>query len=416
MQLRPGFRQTELGPLPENWEVTTVNGLASSVRNAIVGGPFGSDLVSRDYVADGIPVIRGQNMGKQWITGPFVFVTSNKADSLEANLAHPDDVVFTQRGTLGQVSLVPHQPYSRYLVSQSQMKVTLNRATVDPVFSYYLFSGEMQQERIRQNTIQTGLPHINLGILRGISVPRPPLPEQRAIATALSDVGALLTKLDQLVTKKRDLKQAAMQQLLTGQTRLPGFSAEWERQTLANVFSISAGKSKSAYLAPGGQHWVVDMGSVSTDGKLVVSKATNYASDFLTTGDLVMPKDDIGGGGIIGKVGYIDAERTYVLGDHVYRLRATRGHSLFLSFAINGHRTNSELRKKVIGTAQLGLSRRSVNEQEIPFPPHDEQVAIASFLSDMDTEIAALDARRDKTRALKQGMMQELLTGRIRLV
>ncbi len=129
-----------------------------------------------------------------------------------------------------------------------------------------------------------------------------------------------------------------------------------------------------------------------------------------------MPKDDIGGGNIVGKVGYIDSDDTYVLGDHVYRLVANKGNSLFLSYVINGYRTNAELRKKVIGTAQLGLGRKSVDEQEIPFPPIEEQTAIATVLSDMDAELAALEARRDKTRALKQGMMQELLTGRIRLV
>ena len=86
---------------------------------------------------------------------------------------------------------------------------------------------------------------------------------------------------------------------------------------------VSAGTSKSAYISAGGQYWIVDMGSVSTEGKLIVSKATNYSSDFLRSGDLVMPKDDIGGGGIIGRVGYIDSDDVYVLSDHVYRLTAT---------------------------------------------------------------------------------------------
>lgn len=258
--------------------------------------------------------------------------------------------------------------------------------------------------------------NLNQTTLRGLIIQSPPLAEQRTIAAALSDVDALLAKLDQFIAKKRDLKQGAMQQLLTGQIRLPGFSGEWEVKRLGDVFTIAAGKSKSAFVDTGGQFWVVDMGSVSTDGKLLVSKATNFYGDFLQIGDLVMPKDDIGGGGIIGKVAYIDANGTYVLGDHVYRLMTNYGDSLFLSYVINGYQTNSGLRKKVIGSAQLGLGRKSVEEQEIPFPPTDEQTAIATVLSDMDAEIAALEDRRGKTRALKQGMMQELLTGRIRLV
>jgi type I restriction enzyme S subunit len=104
------------------------------------------------------------------------------------------------------------------------------------------------------------------------------------------------------------------------------------------------------------------------------------------------------------------------MGDHVYRLTANLGNPLFLSYVINAYRTNTALRKKVIGSAQLGLGRKSVDEQEMPFPPHDEQNAIASVLSDMDAEIAALETKLAKARQVKQGMMQELLTGRIRLV
>lgn len=416
MELRPGYKQTEVGVIPEDWKNLTVHTLASSTRNAIVGGPFGSDLVSRDYVDSGVPVIRGQNMGRQWVSGNFVFVTSIKAKSLEANLARPGDIVFTQRGTLGQVNLVPEKPFSSYLVSQSQMKLSVNPDIADSRFFFYVFTGEQQQEFIRIGTIQTGVPHINLGILRDIPVQLPPLGEQRAIAAALSDVDALIQGLDQLIAKKRDIKQAAMQQLLTGQTRLPGFSEAWQMKTLGDIFSISAGKSKSSYIVDSGKNWIVDMGSVSIDGKLTVSKSTNYSGDFLNVGDLIMPKDDIGGGGIIGKVGYIDINKTYVLGDHVYRLVVNYGNSLFLSYVINGHRTNSELRKKVIGSAQLGLGRKSVSEQNVPFPSYQEQTAIAAVLSDMDADIDTLVQRRDKTRELKQGMMQELLTGRIRLI
>src|SRR2546426_701337 len=126
MELKTGYKQTEVGVIPEDWLSTTVAEIAASTRNAIVGGPFGSDLTSSDYADHGVPVIRGQNMHLRWISGNFVFVSPSKADSLGSNLARPGDIVFTQRGTLGQVSLVPAQPYERYLVSQSQMKLTVN--------------------------------------------------------------------------------------------------------------------------------------------------------------------------------------------------------------------------------------------------------------------------------------------------
>src|SRR3990172_2195549 len=118
------------------WRVVTVGEIASSGRNALVGGPFGSNLVSRDYVSQGVPVIRGQNMEERWVSGEFVYVTREKAESLTANLARPGDIVLTQRGTLGQVAVVPQQPFEHYLVSQSQMKLTVDRKKADPLFFY----------------------------------------------------------------------------------------------------------------------------------------------------------------------------------------------------------------------------------------------------------------------------------------
>ena len=171
--------------MPSEWITATIGEIVASSRNALVGGPFGSNLVSRDYVSEGVPVIRGQNMRTRWVTGNYVFVTPQKAKSLEANLARPGDIVLTQRGTLGQVSIVPSTSFSHYLVSQSQMKVTLNSEIADPLFFYYVLSSPEQKDYVRQNAIQTGVPHTNLGILRSTPVPLPPLPEQRSIAHIL---------------------------------------------------------------------------------------------------------------------------------------------------------------------------------------------------------------------------------------
>jgi type I restriction enzyme S subunit len=163
-----------------------VSELAAPVKNAIVGGPFGSDLVSKDYVPSGIPVIRGQNMGcGRWVGGDFVFVSKEKAESLSANTASPGDLLFTQRGTLGQVAIVPPSPYQKYLISQSQMKLTVNEEIVDSLFMYYLFTSEEQQSYIQANAIQAGVPHTNLGILKNTPVQIPPLPIQKAIAQVL---------------------------------------------------------------------------------------------------------------------------------------------------------------------------------------------------------------------------------------
>ncbi len=122
------------------WTICAVGDIAAPTKNALVGGPFGSNLVSRDYVDHGVPVIRGQNMGiGRWVSGDFAYVSSEKAEKLSANTARPGDLLFTQRGTLGQVAVVPQLGYESYIVSQSQMKLTVDERKADTLFLYYFF-------------------------------------------------------------------------------------------------------------------------------------------------------------------------------------------------------------------------------------------------------------------------------------
>lgn len=169
--------------------------LAAPTKNSVVGGPFGSNLVSKDYVSKGIPVIRGQNMGGRWVGGEFVFVSPEKADSLNPNKARPGDLVFTQRGTLGQVAIVPMSPYSEYIISQSQMKVTLDSTKADVNFLYYAFRSPEQLEYIKNTAIQTGVPHTNLGILKKTPIRIPSLGAQRKIAAVLGSFDDRITLL-----------------------------------------------------------------------------------------------------------------------------------------------------------------------------------------------------------------------------
>ena len=396
MELKPGYKQTEVGVIPEEWKSSTVRGLASSARNAIVGGPFGSDLVSRDYVEHGVPVIRGQNMSGQWVSGTFVFVTPAKGKSLEANLARPGDIVFTQRGTLGQVSLVPGKPFESYLVSQSQMKLSVNREVADPLFFFYVFTSEKQQELISGGTIQTGVPHINLGILRDIPVQLPPLPEQRAIAGVLSDVDELIGALEQLIAKKRDLKQAAMQQLLTCQTRLPGFHGEWEVKRLGEVLKVRHGKSQRNVAAEDGMYPIL-----ATGGE--IGRTNHYLYD--------KPSVLIGRKGTIDVPQYVETP-FWTIDTLFYTEVSAEADAKFLFYKFN--MINWRNYNEASGVPSLNAS--TIESIEFSCPRTKEQTAIAEVLSDMDAELAALELRRDKTRVLKQGMMQELLTGRIRLV
>ena len=432
-KVKSGYKQTEVGVIPEEWKSSTVRGLASSARNAIVGGPFGSDLVSHDYVEHGVPVIRGQNMSGQWVSGTFVFVTSAKAKSLEANLARPGDIVFTQRGTLGQVSLVPGKPFESYLVSQSQMKLSVNREVADPLFFFYVFTSEKQQELISGGTIQTGVPHINLGILRDIPVQLPPLPEQRAIAGTLSDVDALLGALDAALAKKRDLKQAAMQQLLTGQKRLPGFHGEWEVKTLGDLFTFSGGFSASRDQLSSEGHCYLHYGDIHKSSKTFIDVRSDYQDipkldiplnrvspvSLLADGDVVFVDASEDDEGTSRHVVIVNKDKTlFISGLHtiVAKSKTNELDHQFRRYCFQTTAIKRQFYFYAVGTKVSGISKTNITKLTLPVPSLSEQTAIAEVLSDMDAEQAALEQRRDKTYALKQGMMQELLTGRTRLV
>jgi type I restriction enzyme, S subunit len=405
--MKAGYKMTEVGVIPEDWEVALMGSIATRIGDGLHGTPSYSQN-------GGYFFINGNNLND----GKIVITSDTKSVDRAEYIKHRKQlsdrtILMSINGTVGSLGLFDGEPV---VLGKSAAYINVN-PRVSKHFVYHTLQTQVVRQQFFDGLTGSTIGNLGLTTIRQTKFPLPPKEEeQHAIAQALSDTDALLTSLDRLIAKKQGIKQAAMQQLLTGKTRLPKFGGDWEVRRLGDVFAISAGKSKSAHVVDAGSYWVVDMGSVSTDGKLIVSKATNYAGDFLRTGDLVMPKDDIGGGGIIGRVGYIDADNTYVLGDHVYRLMVLRGNSLFLSYVINGHKVNGELRKKVIGSAQLGLGRKSVVVQEIPFPSNEEQTAIATVLSDMDAELAAVEARRAKTRDLKQAMMQALLTGRIRLV
>jgi type I restriction enzyme S subunit len=246
--------------------------------------------------------------------------------------------------------------------------------------------------------------------------------EQQAIAQALSDVDELIQSLERLLTKKRDLKQAAMQQLLTGQTRLPGFSGEWSECNLGDigVFSKGQGIRKDQVRESGLP--CIRYGEIYTRHNDFIRRFysfidVNTAAEAcrLRSGDLLFA----GSGETaeeIGKcVAFVGSEEAYAGGDIV--ILSPQGHdSRFLGYLMNHPCVAKQKARMGQGDAVCHIGARSLSAVIVRLPGLSEQRAIAEVLSDMDAEITALEARLTKTRDLKQGMMQELLTGRTRLV
>jgi type I restriction enzyme S subunit len=177
-----GHGQPAGNAIPDGWEVRSVGQLAGSRRHGVTGGPFGSKLGRKDYTDSGVPVIRGTNLdvGGGFRDSGFVFVSESKADTLRSSIAKPGDIVVTQRGTLGQVGLIPASArHERYVLSQSQMKVTVDEAVGTTEYVYEALRSEETIDWIRNTAITAGVPHINLGMLRELKLVCPPIDLQK---------------------------------------------------------------------------------------------------------------------------------------------------------------------------------------------------------------------------------------------
>lgn len=257
-----------------HWPPATIESIQAPVKYALNGGPFGSNLVSRMYVSEGVPVIRGTNLpfDKRFNFGGLVFVTEDTAKRLSANTARPGDVIFTQRGTLGQVGLIPiSSPYKSFIISQSQMKLTVATDKADASFIYYTFRSPEIVERITALTSSSGVPHINLDTLRKFEIPLPPLPTQRRIASVLSAYDDLIENNARRIAVLEEMARRLYEEWFV-QFWFPGHEeakfveselgrvpASWRVQTVAETFRITGGgtpsKAVEEYWSDGDINW-----------------------------------------------------------------------------------------------------------------------------------------------------------------
>jgi len=205
----------------DDWVPFQVRDLA--IKKGLVGGPFGSSLVSTDYTNTGVPVIRGANLpnSHRFVTGDFVFVSDKKAEELTRNIALPGDIIATQRGTLGQVGIVPEDAWPRYVVSQSQMRLRVNENVALRDFVYlWLDSGPVRAD-IGSKKSATANPHINLGIFGDLEGRLPPLAEQKRIVDVIESVDEAISGADKAAADARNLRSGLLSDLLSGDHEIP---------------------------------------------------------------------------------------------------------------------------------------------------------------------------------------------------
>lgn len=413
--VRPGLKRTEIGLIPEDWEMRPLHTLAEKIMVGI------ASAATHAYRDRGIVMLRNQNIKPGYLDdSDILYIDETYEETYRNKRLKTGDLLTARTGYPGTTSIVP----SKYEGAQSftTLITRLRRGVIDSEYLCCFINSEVGQNYFEQNQIGGGQKNVNAGSLKYLPVPLPPTKsEQVAIAEALSDADALIESLVQLLSKKRHLKQGAMQELLTGKRRLPGFGAEWVVKRLAELADIRSGGTPSTtqpQFWDGEIPWCTPTDITGLNGfkylsdtsrKISIQGLNGSSAEMIPADSIVMTSRATIGECAINTIpvstnqGFknfvpfenVDAEFLY------YMLRMQK--QGFISLC--GGSTFLE-----IGKTQL-----AIYEMRVP-STKTEQTAIADILSDMDAELAELEVKLAKARSFKQGMMQELLTGRIRLV
>lgn len=408
-----GYKRTAVGVIPKDWGVTRLGDLGTFLKG---------NGVTRDQAQSGyLPCIRyGEiyTVHNEHIRAFFSWISPAIAST--ATRLHSGDLLFAGSGETKE-EIGKCVAFLEDIEAFAGGDIVILRPVgVDSNFlGYALNSPRVNRQKSRWGQ-GDAVVHISARALAQVSFPVPPRNEQRAIAAALSDADALIESLDRLIAKKRAIKQATMQQLLTGQTRLPGFTGEWETKRLGDIASFHKGSGLSkAELLTDGTNPCIHYGELFTQyGERIVDvkSRTNHQSGCLKSlpNDVLMPTSDVTPNGLA--TASCVTRRNVILGGDVLVIRCNDSvmDGTFLAYKIRmDHRQIMQL---VSGTTVFHIYGRDMANFMYYAPTVDEQRAIVSILTDMDVDIEALERRRNKARLLKKGMMQQLLTGRIRFV
>lgn len=389
-------KHTAIGPLPASWDVERIGKLATIKTGA---------KNTQDRQEDG--------------DYPF-FVRSQHVERINS-FSFDGEAVLTAGDGVG-TGKVFHYINGRFDVHQRVYRISSFSDRLNAKYFFFQFSTRFF-DRIMSMTAKSSVDSVRMEMIAAMEIPLPEAAEQETIAAALSDADAVIASLDRLIAKKRAIKQAAMQQLLTGKTRLPAFRSRWRRIQLGELGAFAKGAG-------------IKRGDVSLDGLpcirygQIYTDYSNYAESLVSfippsvasTSYPILPRDLLftASGETaeeIGKcVAYVGTSAAYAGGDIIVLRLSGDDDPVYLAHLINHPIVARERARFGQGDAVVHISARSLARLQLELPDSREQAAIAKVLTDIDQHVSALARRRNKARAIKQGMMQALLTGRVRLV
>ena len=390
------FKITEIGEIPEDWEVRTINSFCS-----VKTGPFGSMLHAEDYVAKGTPIVTTEHFknGILPLVGkdiPQVGIEDLKR--MSSYTLTKDDIVFSRVGSVDINALVTVRQ-NGWLFSGRVLRVRPFKQT-DSLYLHYGLLKHSVRSDIVSRAVGLTMASINTKILGETELSLPPLNEQHSIASALTSIDNLISSLGKLIEKKKNIKQGAMQQLLTGKTRLKEFNEPWVEKKLGEVCSVKRGVR-------------VVKRNLTTDGLYPVYQNTNIPLGYSNQYNVEANTPFVIIGGSAGQVG-ICRERYWAADDCAF----FACHDIYKEYLYYVLLLNQSNILHNVRTGTIPRLDRTFLSGMLVYISSNiaEQQAIATILTKMDDEITALEAKKTKYEAIKQGMMQQLLTGKIRLI
>ncbi len=405
------------------WRTAKLVEVAAKKRWALNGGPFGSKLSRKHYSESGVPVIRGTNLPSdcKFSFDDFVFVSEEKADELLANNAHPGDLVFTQRGTIGQIGLIPADSrFRRFVISQSQMKLTVDSAVADALFLYYYFSAGDTVQKIQNLAFAAGVPHINLDILRNFEVPLPPLPVQQRIAGILSAYDELIENSQRRIKILEAMARALYREWFV-HFRFPGHEHHprvasplgeipegWEVKKLNDVCRLTMGQSpKSEFYNEVGDgiafhQGVTDFGDRFPSDRLFCTADGRIAE----AGDILFS--------VRAPVGRMNiANKKIILGRGLSAIRHNHGNQAFLWEQLR----NRFIKDDMMGNGAIfaSVTKHDMQGIELVCPPTSVVEAATTQFEPLHSEIATLSQQVQNLRRTRDLLLPRLLSGQIEM-
>jgi type I restriction enzyme S subunit len=399
------WQDTDFGRIPQSWDLMTVADIKGTDKRAIAMGPFGSNIKAENFVAFGVPVIRGTNFNfAKHVSGEFVFLTDEKADELLGSNCKAGDLVFTHRGTIGQVCLIPTDGFERYVISQSGMKLTVNPIKMHNEFLFYFFKSEYGQFQILKYESQVGVPSISnpLTSLKEIKVPVPPPLEQKAIARVLS---SLDDKIDLLHRQNQTLE--SMAETLFRQWFVEEAKQEWEGGVLGDVIEIFDGQR-------------IPISKMERDKKkngslypyYGAAQIMDYINDYIFDGDYILLGED---GTVRTEEGYPVlqyATGKFWVNNHTHVLKAKAPYSNYFMWTFLSKKNIDEI---VTGAVQPKINQGNLKSLSFPCYPKDLVLKFNEITEPMLTKTKLNKTQIAQLEKLRDDLLPKLMSGEVRV-